>query len=93
MGMVIEVEALSPQPKRSVFGVELGVSRFTQCHQQRAVPLQHVVNTSLQRMEGIGFAVVPNPTSVITIQLIAPAVQSVTAFLAPVGFDFEHAAN
>ena len=52
-----------------------------------------MVNTSLQGMEGIGFAVVTYPTSIIAKQLIAAAVQSVTAFLAPVGFDFEHAAN
>jgi len=44
-------------------------------------------------VKGIGFAVVPNPTGVIAKELIAAAVQSVTAFLAPVGFDFEHATN
>ena len=52
-----------------------------------------MVYTSLQGMEGIGFAVVPHPTNVIAKQLIAAAVQSVTAFLAPEGFDFEHTAN
>jgi hypothetical protein len=93
MGVVIEVETLSPQPKRSIFGVELCIGGFAQRHQQCTIPLQHVVNTPLQCVKGIGFAVVPHPTGVITIELIAAAVQSVTAFFAPVGFDFEHATN
>jgi len=93
VGVIIEVETLPTQPKSPVFSIELIIRGFAQRHQERTIPLQYVINATLQRKEGIGFAVVPHPTSVIAKKLIAAAVQSVTAFLAPVGFDFEHTTN
>ena len=52
-----------------------------------------MIDATFQSMQGIGFSMVPNPAPVIAKQLVAAAVQSVTAFLAPVGFDSEHAHN
>ena len=93
MGVKIEIKALPAQPKSPVLRIQLGVSGFAQINQQGAVPLQNVVDPTLQRMQRIGLAVVPDAAGIVAEQLVASAGQPVTTFLASMGFDSEHAAN
>jgi len=65
MGVEIEIKALPAQPKSPVLRIQLGVSGFAQINQQGAVPLQNVVDPTLQRMERIGLAVVPYAAGIV----------------------------